>query len=83
LAQLGHGALEALKRGHDAFCDLQNAAKSIVFAISRSNAMNGLSSGSRVVRIIPLWQKLLIGLDAVLGLSLLALSSQLGLLGDP
>jgi beta-glucosidase len=52
--------------------NMQKASKNIAFAISRSNAMNGLSSGSKVVSIIPLWQKLLIAADVILGLGIIA-----------
>lgn len=45
---------------------MQRAAKNIVFAISRSNAMNGLSSGSRIVQMTPLWQMLLYVADFVI-----------------
>lgn len=51
---------------------MQRAAKNIVFAISRSNAMNGLSSGSRIVQITPLWQMGLYAADAILVLIALA-----------
>lgn len=36
--------------------NMQKAAKHIVFAISRSNAMNGLSEGAKIVQITPWWQ---------------------------
>ncbi len=36
--------------------NMQRAAKDIVFAISRSNAMNGLSAGSKIVTITPWWK---------------------------
>jgi len=36
--------------------NMQKAAKNIVFAISRSNAMNGLSAGSKIVAITPWWK---------------------------
>lgn len=45
---------------------MQRAAKNIVFAISRSNAMNGLSSSSQIVQITPMWQMALYVADAVL-----------------
>ena len=51
---------------------MQRAAKNIVFAISRSNAMNGLSSSSQIVQITPLWQVGLYILDVVLLLAALA-----------
>ncbi len=51
---------------------MQRAAKNIVFAISRSNAMNGLSGGRQIVQITPLWQVGLYILDVVLLLAALA-----------
>ena len=51
---------------------MQRAAKNIVFAISRSNAMNGLSSSSQIVQITPLWQKGLYAVDVVFVLIALA-----------
>ena len=51
---------------------MQSTAKNIVFAISRSNAMNGLSSSSQIVQITPLWQVGLYILDVVLLLAALA-----------
>ena len=51
---------------------MQRAAKNIVFAISRSNAMNGLSSSSQIVQITPLWQMGLYVLDVVFVLIALA-----------
>lgn len=45
---------------------MQRAAKNIVFAISRSNAMNGLSSNSKIVKITPLWKIGLYVVDVVL-----------------
>ncbi len=51
--------------------NMQRAAKNVVYAITNSNAMNGLSSGSKVVSIMPLWKKGLIALDIVVGLAVL------------
>lgn len=45
---------------------MQRAAKNIVFAISRSNAMNGLSNNSKIVKITPLWQMGLYAADVIL-----------------
>lgn len=45
--------------------NMQRAAKNITYAISKSNAMNGLSSGSKVIEIIPIWQKALYVVDVV------------------
>ena len=36
--------------------NMQRAAHNISYAISRSNAMNGLSANSKVVKVTPLWR---------------------------
>lgn len=46
--------------------NMQRAAKDIVFAISRSNAMNGLSAGAKIVQITPWWKIALYVLFAIL-----------------
>ncbi|MDO4272078.1 MAG: glycoside hydrolase family 3 protein [Eubacteriales bacterium] len=51
--------------------NMQKAAKNIVFAVSRSNAMNGLSSGSKIVQVMPLWEKALVAADILVGLLVL------------
>lgn len=51
---------------------MQRAAKNIVFAITRSNAMNGLSSSSKIVKITPLWQMALYVADVLLVILALA-----------
>lgn len=48
--------------------NMQRAAKNVVYAITNSNAMNGLSANSKLVAIIPLWEKALIALDIVVGI---------------
>ncbi|SCP98672.1 glycoside hydrolase family 3 protein [Anaerobium acetethylicum] len=48
--------------------NMQRAAKNVVYAVANSNAMNGLSAGSKVVAVMPLWQKALITVDAVAGI---------------
>lgn len=45
---------------------LRKASKHILYAISRSFAMNGISSSATVKAIVPLWQKCLYVLDVVL-----------------
>lgn len=45
---------------------MQRAAKNVVYAVSNSNAMNGIASDSEVVAVLPLWQKMLYALDAVM-----------------
>lgn len=51
--------------------DMQRAAHNIAYAVTNSNAMNGLSSDAEIVSVTPLWQKALIGADIVIGLLLL------------
>ena len=46
--------------------NMQRAAKDIVYAISRSNAMNGLSAGAKIVQITPWWKYALYALFAIL-----------------
>jgi beta-glucosidase len=48
--------------------NMRKGSKNIVFAIANSNAMNGLSVDSEIVSVMPLWQKLMIGLDIAIGL---------------
>ncbi len=50
---------------------MQRAAHNIAYAVTSSNAMNGLSSDSEIVSVTPLWQKALIAADIVIGLLLL------------
>ncbi|MGT2911548.1 glycoside hydrolase family 3 N-terminal domain-containing protein [Streptococcus cameli] len=45
---------------------LRTASKRILFAVSRSLAMNGISSTAKVKTIVPLWQKWLYAADAVI-----------------
>lgn len=44
---------------------MQKAAGHIVYTVSQSNAMNGLSSDSVVVQIVPAWRWILYAVDAV------------------
>lgn len=48
--------------------NMQRAAKNVVYAITNSNAMNGLSAGSRIVEIMPLWKKALVATDVAVGI---------------
>ncbi|WP_159795207.1 glycoside hydrolase family 3 protein [Puerhibacterium puerhi] len=50
--------------------NMRQAAHNVAYAVAQSNAMNGLSSDSRIVPVTPLWQKALIGADVVIGLLL-------------
>lgn len=43
----------------------RRAAHNIIYAVANSNAINGISPDSKVVAIIPIWQKALFALDAV------------------
>ena len=53
--------------------DFQRAAKNVVYAIANSNAMNTMGTDSGVKHITPIWQKWLWGIEAVVGLVILAL----------
>lgn len=46
---------------------LRTASKHILYAVSRSFAMNGISSNTQVVQTMPLWQYWLIAADVVVG----------------
>ena len=48
--------------------ELRRASKNILYAVSRSLAINGLSSTSRIVSITPTWVYWLVGADIALGL---------------
>ncbi len=53
---------------------LQESAKTILYAVSRSSSMNGLSSSSRVVNITPAWVYWLVCLNVVIYLALIGVS---------
>lgn len=53
--------------------NMQRAAKNIVFALSRSNAMNGLSAGSRIVKVTPLWRWCVYALDVLVAAAAIVL----------
>ena len=55
--------------------NVQEAAKHIVYAISQSNAMNGLSSSSTLVEIMPWWQVLLYSISGVVFVSSIGAST--------
>lgn len=48
--------------------NMQRAAKNIAYAVTNSNAMNGIAADSKIESVTPLWQWGLIALDVVLGL---------------
>ncbi len=50
---------------------LRRASKNILYAVANSNAINGVSSKSRIVPIMPTWEKWLIALDVVAGVGVL------------
>lgn len=45
--------------------EMRRAAKNILYTIVNSSAMNGISSNTQVVEIMPLWQKWLIAFDVI------------------
>lgn len=57
--------IDEYKTNATVMSNVKRATKNIIYAVSRSNAMNGISSESEVVEIIPWWQKALYGLDAI------------------
>lgn len=52
--------------------NIRRAAKNIAFAISRSNAMNGLTSDGKIVRVTPPWRMLTYAGTALVALIVLA-----------
>ena len=48
---------------------LRQASKHILYAVSRSFAMNDISSSTRVVQVTPLWQTWLYALDGAVVLA--------------
>ena len=48
-------------------CQLREASRHILYAVSRSLAMNGISSATEVVPAMATWQKALTGVDVVAG----------------
>lgn len=53
--------------------NMQRAAHNISYAISRSNAMNGLSANSKIVKVTPLWRWGVYALDGVVRVGAVAL----------
>ena len=53
--------------------NMQRAAKHISYAISRSNAMNGLSANSKIVKVTPLWRWGVYALDGAVTVGAIAL----------
>jgi len=54
--------------------DMREACHHILYVYANSNAMNGLSSNTRMVSVTPMWQIVLYIADAVLLLGIVALS---------
>ncbi len=50
---------------------LRNAAHNILYPIANSNAMNGQSSSTKIVKIMPVWERWMVGADVVLGLAII------------
>lgn len=51
---------------------LRRATKNILYTVVNSSAMNGISSDTVVVKVMPLWQKWMIAVDVSAGVILLA-----------
>lgn len=45
--------------------NVRKAAHNIIYAVANSNAINGISPDSKVVTIVPIWQKALFAVDAI------------------
>ena len=59
---------EPYKENYGAFANqMREAAKRILYSTVHSNAMNGLSSNTRLVAITPDWMIALISIDSVIG----------------
>lgn len=52
--------------------NMQRAAHNISYAISHSNAMNGLSASSKIVKVTPLWRWGVYALDALVAIGSIA-----------
>lgn len=67
-SDLSSSLYDRYEQGYGAVArQMRLAAKRILYATSQSNAMNGCSAGTRFVKIVPLWQAILIGVTAGLG----------------
>ena len=53
--------------------NMQRSAHNISYAISRSNAMNGLSANSQIVKVTPLWRWGVYALDGAVTIGMFAL----------
>ena len=59
--------IEGYQSNPTVMSQLRTASKHILYAVSRSFAMNGVSSSAQVVQTMPLWQYWLIAADVVVG----------------
>lgn len=65
-------SMDEYKDNATVISNARRAAKNIIYTVSRSNAMNGVSEDSKVIAIIPWWEKALYTFD-VIGLVVAAL----------
>lgn len=59
--------IDGYKDNPTVMTQLRTASKHILYAVANSFAMNGISSTSNVVTVMPLWQKWLVAADIILG----------------
>ena len=64
--------IEGYQNDPTVMSQLRQASKHILYAVSRSFAMNGISSSAQVIQTMPLWQYWLIAADVVVGAAALA-----------
>ncbi|MCD8383125.1 MAG: glycoside hydrolase family 3 C-terminal domain-containing protein [Clostridiales bacterium] len=64
--------IEGYESNATVMTELRTASKHILYAVSRSAAMNGISSSATVEQTLPLWEYWLIALDVVVGVAALA-----------
>ena len=50
---------------------LRRASHNILYTIANSNAMNGQSTNTRIVNVIPTWKKWMISVDVILGVAIM------------
>lgn len=63
--------IEGYESNPTVMSQLRTASKHILYAVSHSFAMNGISSNAQVVQTMPLWQYWLIAADVVVGVAAL------------
>ncbi len=64
--------IEGYESNATVMSDLREASKHILYAVSHSFAMNGISANAEVVHVTPLWGKCLIALDVVVAAAAVA-----------